>query len=243
MQIVCPNCSARYLVDPAAIGRQGRTVQCFRCGHKWMAHVEANDAEADPGDARAEPAMTDTRPVPDFIIRPQNHDEPISLPAIPPERGMPTWLKVTLGLVILVGLIGGVGYALRDTLTGAAPGGPDTPPSGQSANAPPPAAPSTPAPAQPGNPPLKFDGKLESAADGSSAVIAVGDILNTTNADLTPRRIYLFFKDKDRNTIGEKVFDVKPDRIPALGRQPYRQRIDDPPKGTVAVDFAIEPLS
>ena len=142
MQIVCPNCSARYLVDPAAIGRQGRTVQCFRCGHKWMAHVEAAPV-ADGAEAPAEPAMTDTRPVPDFIIRPQNHDEPISLPAIPPERGMPTWLKVTLGLVILVGLIGGAGYALRDTLTGSLP---DTPPSGPIAKAPAPAPSAPPLP-------------------------------------------------------------------------------------------------
>jgi hypothetical protein len=88
-----------------------------------------------------------------------------------------------------------------------------------------------------------FDGKLEPASDGSTAVIAVGDIVNTTNADVTPRRIHLIFKDQDRNTIGEKVFDMKPDRIPALGRQPYRQRVDDPPKGTIAIDFAIEPLS
>jgi predicted Zn finger-like uncharacterized protein len=101
MQIVCPNCSARYLVDPAAIGPKGRTVQCFRCGHRWMAHIEAE---------RAESVLTDTRPVPDFIIRPQNHGATVSLPAIAPERGMPTWLKIALGLLILIGVVGGTAY-------------------------------------------------------------------------------------------------------------------------------------
>lgn len=188
--------------------------------------------------------MTDTRPVPDFVIRPQNHDEPVSLPTIPPERGMPTWLKVTLGLLILVGLVGGVGYLLRDTLTGSTPGalGSAVPP-GQSAKAPPaPAAPPTPAAASPGTAALILENvKLEAVPGGGSAIMASGDIVNTTTAEVTPRRIRLIFKDQDRNSIGERAFELKPDRIPPLGRKPFRQQVDDPPQGAIAVDVAIEP--
>ena len=107
MHIVYPNCGARYLVDPAAIGRHGRTVQCFRCGYKWMAHVEAGDTR----DA-VEAALSDTQPAPDFIIRPQDQGEQGALPAVPRERGIPTWLKLALGVLILFGMIGGAGYAL-----------------------------------------------------------------------------------------------------------------------------------
>jgi predicted Zn finger-like uncharacterized protein len=244
MQIVCPNCSARYLVDPAAIGRQGRTVQCFRCGHKWMAHIEP-EADAPP-----ESVLTDTRPVPDFIIRPQNHDEPVSLPTIPPERGMPTWLKVSLGLLILVGLIGGAGYALRDQLPGwipgattSGPGGPMPPPTGPTAKPAPPAAPTKP-PAPPSAiPALMLEKVSVEAVPGARAIMASGDIVNTSTVEVAPRRIRFIFKDKDSRPIGEKAYELKPDRIPPLGRQPFRQRVDDPPMGAVDVDVAVEPLS
>ncbi|MBM3620259.1 MAG: hypothetical protein FJX20_06180 [Alphaproteobacteria bacterium] len=230
MQIVCPNCSARYLVDPAAIGPKGRTVQCFRCGHRWMAHAAAEPEEQ---------VLTDTRPVPDFIIRPQNHDEPASLPAIPPERGIPTWLKIALGLLILVGVVSGVGYALRDQLSGtkqapppAAPTAKPTPPTKPPAPPPPSAVPA-----------LMLDKVNIEAVPGVRAILATGDIVNTSTAEVTPRRIRFTFKDKDRQPIGERVYELKPDKIAPLGRPPFRQQVDDPPPGALDVDVAVEPLS
>ncbi len=241
MQIVCPNCSARYVVDPAAIGPNGRTVQCFRCGHRWMAHVEVEPAES---------VMTDTRPVPDFIIRPQNHDEQVSLPAIPPERGMPTWLKLSLGLLILVGLIGGAGYALRDQLPGWIPGGapaalapppPSAPPTSPTTKPAPPAKPPAPPPSS-AIPALMLDKVSIEPVPGTRAIVASGDIVNTGTADATPRRIRFTFKDKDRQPLGERVYELKADRIAPFGRQPFRQQVDDPPSGAVDVDVAVEPL-
>ena len=35
MILNCPSCSARFLVDPAMIGPQGRRVRCGNCGHDW----------------------------------------------------------------------------------------------------------------------------------------------------------------------------------------------------------------
>lgn len=239
MQIVCPNCSARYVVDPAAIGRQGRTVQCFRCGHKWLAHAEASDEMAPTPSA-----LTDTRPVPDFIIRPQNHDEPVSLPTIPPERGMPTWLKLTLGLLILIGLIGGAGYALRDQLPGWIPGsspsGPMPPPTGPIAKPPPPPQP----PVKPAGPAsLVLDKmRIELVPGGGRAIVASGDIVNTGATDAIPRRIRFTFKGSDGKPVGERAFDLPPDRIAPNGRQPFRQRVDDPPAGADAVDVTVDPL-
>lgn len=235
MQIVCPNCSARYVVDPAAIGPTGRTVQCFRCGHRWMAHIEAYSPES---------VLIDTRPVPDFVIRPQTHDEPRSLPAVLPERGMPTWLKLALGLLILVGLIGGSGYALRDQLPGWFPGTASRPPAAPQASPttkPPPTAPAK--PPSSAIPALMLEKVTIEAVPGARGIIASGDIINTSTADVTPRRIRFSFKDKDRQPLGERVYELKPDRIAPFGRQPFRQQVDDPPADAADVDVVVEPLS
>jgi predicted Zn finger-like uncharacterized protein len=40
MQVTCPNCRARYAVDPLAIGPSGRIVQCARCDERWFQVVK-----------------------------------------------------------------------------------------------------------------------------------------------------------------------------------------------------------
>jgi predicted Zn finger-like uncharacterized protein len=37
MQIVCPNCSTAYQVEPSAVGASGRSVRCARCKAVWFA--------------------------------------------------------------------------------------------------------------------------------------------------------------------------------------------------------------
>ncbi|HZP98984.1 MAG TPA: zinc-ribbon domain-containing protein [Reyranella sp.] len=44
MQVTCPNCRARYAVDPLAIGPSGRTVQCARCNERWFEVVKVQPA-------------------------------------------------------------------------------------------------------------------------------------------------------------------------------------------------------
>lgn len=40
IEIVCPNCQARYQLPDGAIGPEGRKVSCSSCAHKWRAHAE-----------------------------------------------------------------------------------------------------------------------------------------------------------------------------------------------------------
>lgn len=219
-------------------------MQCFRCGHKWMAYVETGKAEAP-----TEAVLTDTRPVPDFIIRPQNHDETISLPAIPGERGMPPWLKLTLGLLILLGLVGGAGYALRDQLPGWGLGAASiAPPPSPTADITKPTQPPDPPRPQPQPQPaaaslMLENVRLELVADGGRAIMASGNIVNTGTTETAPRRIRFLFRDKDNKPLAERDYELQPDRIAPQGRQPFRQRVDDPPVGAVDVDVKVEPLS
>jgi predicted Zn finger-like uncharacterized protein len=36
MILICPNCSARFMIDASALGDTGRTVRCGACGHSWL---------------------------------------------------------------------------------------------------------------------------------------------------------------------------------------------------------------
>ena len=56
MIIACPSCSARYVVDPAKIGRAGRTVKCAKCAHAWVQPAPTPDEMAEAPAALAEPA-------------------------------------------------------------------------------------------------------------------------------------------------------------------------------------------
>jgi predicted Zn finger-like uncharacterized protein len=49
MQVTCPNCRARYAVDPLAIGPAGRTVQCARCNDRWFQTVKLEPTAASSG--------------------------------------------------------------------------------------------------------------------------------------------------------------------------------------------------
>ena len=45
MLLVCPSCATSYMIDPAALGTEGRTVRCARCKTTWF--VGAADSATD----------------------------------------------------------------------------------------------------------------------------------------------------------------------------------------------------
>ncbi|WP_420334746.1 zinc-ribbon domain-containing protein [Roseibium sp.] len=44
MKITCPDCSTSYEIKAEAVGQQGRSVKCAKCGNRWF--VSANDDDA-----------------------------------------------------------------------------------------------------------------------------------------------------------------------------------------------------
>jgi predicted Zn finger-like uncharacterized protein len=109
MQVICPNCGARYAVDPLAIGPSGRIVQCVRCSHRWH--------EQPIAPALVVPPLP--RPVPDFVIRPSTYNSGLPALATPPARtrwGL--WLSIGTVAIVVLGL---AAYALRGEILAALP--------------------------------------------------------------------------------------------------------------------------
>jgi len=95
MIVSCPSCATRYLIDPTALGGEGRTVRCAKCSHTWH--------EQPPADM---PKRVD-------ILPPSGEPRPIpfgsNLPAIVARRRRANrlgWLAVALAVIIIV--VGGI---------------------------------------------------------------------------------------------------------------------------------------
>lgn len=110
MQVTCPNCGARYAVDPRAIGPTGRTVQCARCSHRWR---------EDPAEPAAAVPPLPPRPVPDFVIRPPTYNSGLPALATPPAKThWGQWLSIAALAVVVLAI---AAYAFRGEILAALP--------------------------------------------------------------------------------------------------------------------------
>lgn len=109
MQVTCPNCGARYAVDPLAIGPNGRTVQCVRCSHRWQERPIAPAAVAPPP----------PRPAPDFVIRPSTYSA--GLPALAAAPAAARWGRWAAGIAVALVVLGTAAWAFRHEILEAMP--------------------------------------------------------------------------------------------------------------------------
>src|ERR1044072_4413764 len=109
MQVTCPNCGARYAVDPLAIGPTARTVQCARCSHRWRERPIA------PAAVVPSPPLR----IPDFVIRPPTSTSGLPALATPPAKSRwGLWLATAAAAIVVLGI---AAYCFRDEILAALP--------------------------------------------------------------------------------------------------------------------------
>jgi predicted Zn finger-like uncharacterized protein len=122
MILTCPNCSARFLINVAALHPSGREVRCGRCRHQWFAAPPEPEKPQPTAVAEASPPPLTPPPLPPLSPEPRAAFEPRP---IPPGSNLPVIAKprrrafgaIFGWLVLLLAVIGiGVAIAERDTL-------------------------------------------------------------------------------------------------------------------------------
>jgi predicted Zn finger-like uncharacterized protein len=231
MQVTCPQCGARYAVDPLAIGPSGRTVQCVRCSHRWFEELKAAPA-ASPTPRPAE------RPVPDFVIRPQSHYS-AGLPAISPPRPTAHRGRWIAALVVLVLVVGAAAFAWRDEIRNRLPPGWSALLSLDAMRglaAPPAKAMRT---AVPDQPRIEFDLAVSKVELVDGRYVVRGELLNSGRAAGSTSALKLVFRNGD-NVLGERAYPMIEGPIAPGGRLGFSHPFDDPPDGTTNIVPTVE---
>ena len=231
MQVTCPNCGARYAVDPLAIGPTGRTVQCARCSHRWFEMIKSAPVASPPPPPSA-------RPVPDFVIRPQPHYS-AGLPAIATPRAKIHWGRWAAAVVVLVVVVGAAAFAYRHEIRSRLPTEWRAILSLEAARglfaSPARAIP----PVTSASPRLEIDLAVSKVELVDGRYVVRGELLNSGRAAASTTSLRLVFRKGD-DVLGERVYSLVEGPVAPGGRLSFSRPLDDPPDGTTNIVPIVE---
>jgi predicted Zn finger-like uncharacterized protein len=121
MILSCPNCSARFLINAAALAPAGREVRCGRCPHQWFAAPPPPEPPEVDDVAPEEPAPPPP-PLPPPLVESAPPPEPrpsrkgANLPVVAKQRRMSVATIVGWVLLALVVIAAGVAVAERESI-------------------------------------------------------------------------------------------------------------------------------
>ena len=225
MILTCPECSTRYVVDPAAIGAAGRTVRCSRCEHSW--------AEPPPEDLPP-PAPPPPRPPPPPLSadrrQHRRHPKGTNLPALPsqPKRRAPAILW-TLVVIVFAGSIGAAIW-YRDLIMTRLPQseivfstiglGPEAAGAGLQ---------------------LQVSAPVYSKRDGKRVVTIKGFVVNISEKPRVVPEMIVNIYDKANNPVFEKRFAPSTPKLLVRERIAFATDLVDPPETGARIEVTFDP--
>lgn len=238
MIVTCPNCRARYAVDPQKIGHAGRTVQCARCNHRWFEKVERPPPAAEvpdpvPASASEPPAAPapEPEPVPEVVIRPTTPGS--ALPAVIPPKPASPWRRAAIAAVVALALVGGALFAFRDEIVALLPNEMPAPPSATAAAKPP-----RPAATQP-RPKIEIDLAASKIDVVEGRYVVRGEVVNQGTTAGSTSLLRVTFKRNDE-VLGERTYPMVEGPLQPGARASFSQPLEDPPDGTTDIVPVVE---
>ena len=222
MILTCPECSTRYVVDPAAIGASGRTVKCSRCQHSWAERPPDDLPQPDPPRVDPPPLSADRR-------MHRRSPRGTNLPALPNEPKS-RWPAIWWTLVVLVffGSLGAV-YGYRDLIMSRLPQtgaffdligfGPEAAGVGLQ---------------------LQVSKPAYTTREGKRVVTISGGVVNISEkARVVPEMIVKAY-DKNRKVIFEKRFAPSSPKLLIKERISFATELIDPPAAGTGIEVTFD---
>lgn len=244
MVVTCPNCRARYAVDPQKIGSAGRTVQCARCSHRWFEKIESpppaaaeappapeSDPASEPAAAAAPAPAPEPDSVPEMVIRPITAGS--ALPAVIPPKPTFPWRRAAVAAVVALVLVGGALFALRHEIAALLPS--ETPAAAPATAAAKPPRP----PAAPPRQQIEIDLEVSKVEVVDGRYVVHGEVVNKGTAAGSTSLLRVTFK-RDDEVLGERTFPLVEGPLPPGGRASFSQVLEDPPAGTTDIVPVVE---
>jgi predicted Zn finger-like uncharacterized protein len=120
MILSCPNCSARFLINAAALAPAGREVRCGRCRHQWFATAPEPEPleleEAEPQEPSAPPSLPPPLMEPAAPVEARPIPRGSNLPVVAKQKRRGVGAIAGWVLLALVVIAIGVAIAERDTV-------------------------------------------------------------------------------------------------------------------------------